>query len=1020
MSDDGQPALSGRAVLDLHDAAPPFAPFDGYVLALLAVGLGWLVRALLTTAFGDGLPTYITFYPAVMAVAILGGRGPGLLATGLIAASVAGLLPPADFTVSRPIDIAGLLLFLSMCVLIIEAMQRYRLSRAKAAAFDAEVAARAARSDFEAALQQSEARYRLLFEQAADGIFMVDADGHYLDVNPAGAQMLGYDRAEILASRLGDFLGPDEVPRVAPTVDQLAGGAVVTSEWRVHRKDGATFCGQVVGRQLPDGRLLGVMRDISAARRVEAERHQERVLLDSIMAGTDVMLVYLDCQFNFVWVNQAYADACKATRDSMPGQNHFALYPDAENEAIFRRVRDTGQPVFFKDKPFSFPDQPERGTTYWDWSLAADTDSHGQVIGLVFSLRETTHYIRAKLAVQESEGRFTALADAAPVLIWMSGPDKRYTWFNRRWLEFTGRPLTEELGDGWMAGIHPDDVERRVGIYARCFDRRQPFSVEYRLRAASGQYRWLSARGAPHFGPDGEFLGYIGSCIDVTERRLIEEALLEAEAFANSTIDAISAQLCVLDRLGRILAVNQAWADFHAAQPDPGYAIGGNYLAVCARPPGSVAGAALAAGIHQVIDGACSKFSHEYPWPGPGETAWFVATVTRFQGDSGNVVVVHENVSERKQAEEAAKTARLAAEQADNAKSRFLAAASHDLRQPLSALTIYLGLLNNNAPASAAPLLANMTNCVASLSELLTDLLDISKLDAGVVTPQLSEFPVADLLTGLLAVHQPEAALKGLRLRTRPTSRYARTDPVLFRRILGNLIANAVRYTEHGGVLVASRCHRGKHWIEVWDSGIGIPEAKLGEVFEEFRQLDDAAHNRGSGLGLAIVAKSAALLGLEVRVCSRLGKGSLFALELPLGAPGQTEHEPEPEFRALHVAVIDDNRLIVDALTGALAGLGHQVTAATSGELLFDRLGTQAPDVVVSDFRLGHGQTGYDVITAARARFGDALPALLITGDTDPALIRSMADRGIVVLHKPLDIATLQASLARLTRRPPA
>ena len=1020
MTDGGQPALTGRAAADLPGAAPPYPHVEGYIVALLAVALGWLVRQLLTTAFGEGLPTYITFYPAVVVVALLGGRGPGLLAAGLIAAGVlAGGLPPVDFTFTRPIDIVGVLLFLAMSLLIIEATRRYRLSRAKAAAFDYEAAARAARSRFEAALQESEERYRLLVEQAADGIFLVDGEGRYLDVNPAGAQMLGYRREEILARRLGDFLSPEESPRVAPVLDQVAEGAVVTSEWQLRRKDGSTFCGQVVGRQLPDGRLLGVLRDVSAARRLEAERHQERALLDSIMAGTDVMLVYLDCQFNFVWVNQAYADACHKDRHSLPGQNHFALYPDAENEATFRRVRDTGQPVFYKDKPFRFPEQPERGTTYWDWSLAADKDEQGQVVGLVFSLRETTHYVRAKLAVLESEGRFAALADAAPVLIWMSGPDQRCTWFNRQWLAFTGRTLAEEIGDGWIAGIHPDDVERRVGIYVSSFDRRQPFSIEYRLRAASGEYRWLSARAAPYFRPDGEFLGYIGSCTDVTERRLIEEALLEAEAFANSTIDAISAQLCVLDRNGRILAVNQAWADFHESQPDPGYVIGGNYLAVCAGALETAGGAALATGIRQVIAGECSKFSHEYPWPGSDEPRWFVATVTRFHGASDHVVVVHENVSERKQAEEVAKAARIEAEQANNAKSRFLAAASHDLRQPLSALSIYVGMMENNGATAKSPLLTNMSNCVASLSELLTDLLDISKLEAGVVTSVPSEFSIADLLAGLLAVHQPEAALKGLRLRARPTSRYARTDPVLFRRILGNLIANAIRYTEHGGVLVACRGRRGKHWIEVWDSGIGIPQDKLGEVFEEFRQLDHSARNRGSGLGLAIVAKSAALLGLEVRVCSRPGKGSLFALELPPGTPGQLEIEPEPAFRALRIALVDDNPLIVDALAGALADLGHQVTAATSGELLFDRLGTQAPDLVVSDFRLADGQTGFDVIAAARTRFGEDLPALLITGDTDPTLIRSMADRGIVVHHKPLDVAALQLSLARMTSRPP-
>lgn len=755
---------------------------------------------------------------------------------------------------------------------------------------------------------------------------------------------------------------------------------------------------------------------------LEAERQQERALLDSVMAGTDIMLVYLDPQFNFAWVNQAYANACQMERQSMVGKNHFALYPDAENEAIFCRVRSTGQAVFYKDKPFEFPDQPERGITYWDWSLAPDKDALGQVIGLIFSLRETTHYIRAQLALRESEGRFAALADAAPVFIWMAGPDKVCSWFNQQWLDFTGRTMAQELNNGWAEGVHPDDVERCLEIYENSFDRRESFTMNYRLRSANGEYRWLNDKAAPHYSPDGQFLGYIGTCTDITERQLAEDALIAAQAFAHGVINAISASLCVLDKTGRILAVNQAWRDFydqnHPQAEGLNYAIGSNYLAICDGAPVPVpAGTeSMASGIRKVMAGDYPKFSFEYPCHSPDQQRWFIATVNRFHGDSGNIVVAHENITERKNAEDAAKFAQREAERANDAKSRFLAAASHDLRQPLSALGIYVGVLKNKVAPVDAPLLNNMAKCVDSLSELLTDLLDISKLDAGVVTPVTSEFSVADLLASMLAVHEPEALLKGLRLRAVASSLHARTDPVLFRRIIGNLIANAVRYTERGGVLIGCRRHQGKHWIEVWDSGIGIPEEMIADVFEEFRQLDNEARNRGSGLGLAIVAKSAALLGLEIRVCSRAGKGSMFALELPLGERSKAVIELKQELRPLHVALVDDNTQILHAMVFALEEIGgHRITAATSGAALFAQLGTQSPDIVVSDFRLGQGQTGFDVIKNARALFGNDLPALLITGDTDPMLIRSMADRGIIVQHKPLDIETLQACIAQAT-----
>lgn len=1000
------------------------AEYAGYGIAVLAVVLGWLLRLGLTAWVGEGLPTFITFYPALVVAALLGGWGPGLLATALIILSTGyWLMPPDGFAVSSPVDLVALFLFLLMSLLVLVIAKMYRQSRAKASAYDVEVASRSARTLAEHELQQSEERYRLLVEQAVDGIFVSDAQGHYLDVNRAGAQMLGYSRDEILARNIVDVICPDECSRLPMEIGRFADGAVVTSEWRFLRKDGSSFYGEVVGRQLPDGRLFAILRDISATRRIEVELRQERALLNSVMAGTDIMLVYLDPQFNFVWVNQAYANTCQMERESLVGKNHFVLYPDAENEAIFCQVRDSGEAVFYKDKAFEFADQPERGTTYWDWSLVPDKNAQGEVVGLVFSLRETSSFVRAQLAVRESEERFIALADAAPVFIWMSGPDKVCTWFNQQWLNFTGRTLAQELNNGWVQGVHPDDIDACLEIYNASFDRREPFRMDYRQRAANGEYRWLSDQAAPHYSPDGAFLGYIGTCIDITERRLAEEALLASQAFANSTIDAISANLCVLDKSGRILAVNQAWRDFfeqnHPAPDGLNYCIGSNYLEICDAAPEPVPADAepMAAGIRKVIRGECREFVYEYPCHGPDEQRWFVATVTRFHGDSGNVVVAHENVTERKQAEDAVKAAKAEAERANNAKSRFLAAASHDLRQPLSALSIYVGMLKNNGVQADASLLANMSDCVASLSDLLTDLLDISKLDAGVVRPEASEFSVADMLAGLVAVHEPEASLKGLRLRAVASRLHARTDPVLFRRILGNLIANGVRYTEQGGVVVGCRRRQGKYWIEVWDSGIGIPADKIGEVFEEFRQLDRDERNRGSGLGLAIVAKSAALLGLEVRVRSWPGKGSMFALELPVGAPSQVVAVPAPEFRALHIALVDDNPLIMNAMARALEGLGHRVTAAASGLELFRQLGTQAPDLVISDFRLGKGQTGFDVVEDACALFGTDLPALLITGDTDPKLLRSMVNRGILVQHKPLKIETVQACIAQLVSR---
>jgi len=257
-------------------------------------------------------------------------------------------------------------------------------------------------------------------------------------------------------------------------------------------------------------------------------------------------------------------------------------------------------------------------------------------------------------------------------------------------------------------------------------------------------------------------------------------------------------------------------------------------------------------------------------------------------GQALRMIGTHQNITPRKTAEQALLAAQQDVARASNAKSRFLAAASHDLRQPLAAMSLYVEVLKIKLQPTDAKLLANMERCIGGLSHLLNDLLDISRLDAEVVIPEASRFPVADLLSRLVAVRTPWALEKGLRLRCRPSALQAHTDPVLLANMLERIITNAIRYSEHGGVLIACRHRQGKTWIEVWDSGIGIAPDLIPLVFEEYLQAhpDNPRRNgnfMGSGLGLAIVAKTASLLDLEIRVQSRLGRGSVFAIELPLG-----------------------------------------------------------------------------------------------------------------------------------------
>lgn len=505
-------------------------------------------------------------------------------------------------------------------------------------------------------------------------------------------------------------------------------------------------------------------------------------------------------------------------------------------------------------------------------------------------------------------------------------------------------------------------------------------------------------------------------CIDVdlTERMRMEGALRQREQYLHAVLDNFPFMVWLKDDQSRFLAVNQVFASSFGYSQES--LIGKDDLDITAPDLAeryrADDRAVLASGVARQVEELIES---------GGQRCWFETykSPITINGDVIGVVGFARDISASKRNEAELVSARVAAENANRAKSRFLAAASHDLRQPLSALSLYVAVLKTRIVDDNGVLVGNIQDCLDSLSGLLSDLLDMSKLDAGVVSTTLSDFSIDELLAGLVSVHSAEAELKGLRLRSRSRGEIVRTDQTLLRRIVGNLLANAIRYTKAGGVLIACRRHRGALWLEVWDTGIGIAESDTGIVFEEFRQLGDSSRNRGSGLGLAIVARAASLLGLRLRLRSRLGCGSMFAIELPQSRGAVPEHARPAGFvgQVLRIGLVDDNVEVLGALVLALENAGHEIVAATSGSALMERLDGRAPDIVISDYRLAALETGFDVIQAVRDVFGSDLPALLITGDTDPLLVRSMADRGIAVQYKPLQFDALAASIDKATER---
>ena len=368
-------------------------------------------------------------------------------------------------------------------------------------------------------------------------------------------------------------------------------------------------------------------------------------------------------------------------------------------------------------------------------------------------------------------------------------------------------------------------------------------------------------------------------------------------------------------------------------------------------------------------------------------------------------------------------------DEANRAKSRFIAAASHDLRQPLHALGLFVARLQGRVKAAERSRIVEQIDAsVAAMNELFNDLLDMSKLDSGVLAPNISEFPIAQLLERTESTFSAAARKKGLSLRIVRNSGWVRSDFILLERILMNLVSNAVSYTARGKVVVGCRL-RGRHLrIDVFDRGPGIPEDEHISIFREFYQLGDPRRERqgGMGLGLAIVDRLCRLLKHEIDLASALGKGSRFSVLVPSVAarawivdPKDSVHPTPDSIGGKLVVVIDDDPLVLDSTGGLLRSWGCQVLTAGSARVALAGLAdcNQSPDLIISDYQLSDGQTGIVAIEELRKSLNLPIPAFLISGDTAPERMREARTSGYHLLHKPVRPRALRAMLSKFLKK---
>jgi PAS domain S-box-containing protein len=646
-------------------------------------------------------------------------------------------------------------------------------------------------------------------------------------------------------------------------------------------------------------------------------------------------------------------------------------------------------------------------------------DNDGTFHGYVGSLIDITERKRTEVALQESESRFRRMADSAPVLIWVSDTDKRWTWFNQPWLDFVGRSMADELGNGWTENVHPADVERCVRTYTDAFDRRESFSMEFRLRRYDGEYRRLLDQGVPLYDGAGEFAGYIGSCFDVTEERRQEQALRAARNQLRMVTDTMAALVTRCSRDLRFVWTNKAYARWRNLPIDE---IEGHTIE---EVVGSETFARLQPYIHRVLAGETVEFEMQVSVPQRGSPWLYASYVPTYEDGperpDGWVSVVID-ITQRKELEEALKDA-------DRRKDEFLASLAHELRNPLAPMQNALQIMSlRRGDAEEVERARTMLQRqMRQMVRLVDDLLDVNRVSRGKI--QLRKQPI-DVAAAVLSAIETSRPLiddfgHALTVTMPPQPIAVEADLTRLAQVFANLLNNAAKYTERNGELAVRVTRDGDTAIvEIEDNGAGIAAEKLASVFEMFTQLDagpEHAHG-GLGIGLTIAKRLIDLHGGMIEAASDgPGHGSVFTVRLPAlpSAEGvETAAVAYAEAAAAasaqqRVLIAEDHKDSAASLARLLEILGNSVCIARDGEEAVAIAEQFRPRVILLDIGMPK-LNGYEACKRIREKpWSRDVVIVALTGWGQEADRRRSREAGFDHhLVKPVELDALEAVLS--------
>ncbi len=744
------------------------------------------------------------------------------------------------------------------------------------------------------ALKESELRYKSLFETSPSGVIVTDETGTILEANLAILKTINYTQNELVGSNLADIAMPDQTELIADNLKRLLAGEVLEHEIQAKRKDG-TSCYlfvKVACFTMPNGKrgILSVSNDITDRKQAEIELAKSEERLREINKTDWVWEI--NEKGEFTYTSQTGIEFLGLSGiDEIIGKTPFDFMPPDERErvsAIFSQIATNKLPIRNLEN-WNIRKNGEKSCLLTNGLPILDDT--GNLIGYRGVDKDITDRKKAEEALQVSESRFRNIADTAPVMIWMTGTDAKCTYVNKPWLDFSGRSMEEETGNGWAKGIHPDDFQLCTDIFQEAFKTQSNYTMEYRLRRADSEYRWLLENGVPWFAMDGNFLGFIGSCVDITEGKQAIEKLKQSEAKFRDLFEANTDGITIFPLLtdgppSAIIDLNENAAKML------GYSKQEMLLQSPDRIEIQQTKEHLEKRINELKHKGHTTFETRLLHKDGHEIDAEVKVLVVNYVDQTMLMNISRDISERKKSEIQLENYAKELSKQVAEKDKFFSIIAHDLRGPLGG---FMGLSERMAEGMKEMTLDELQNIAgvmrsssSNIFSLLGNLLEWSRMQRGLTAFEPVSLALLPVIHDTLTLMLASANNKNITVNV-PISENITVfaDANMLASIIRNLVANSVKFTPKGGNITIEATPDPSMFImiSVSDTGIGMDKTMIENLFN----LNVNTGRKGTdgelstGLGLMLCKEFVEKHGGELKIVSEVDKGSTFSFTLQEG-----------------------------------------------------------------------------------------------------------------------------------------